>query len=57
MITSERSTVFSIEISKFSQGRKYGPEALQSQSLAVFQEYHFHKLCHDVSIHEQKSAC
>lgn len=57
MITFEGSTDFSTEVSEFTQGRKYSPEALQSQSLAVFQKYHFHKLCHDVNIHEQRSAC
>lgn len=57
MVTCEGSTDFSTELSEFTQGRKYGPEALQSQSLAVFQKYHFHKLCHDINIHEQRSAC
>lgn len=35
MITCERSTDFSIEVSEFTQGRNYGLEALQSQSSAV----------------------
>lgn len=38
------STDFSIKVSEFTQNRKYGPEALQPQSLAVFQKCHFHKL-------------
>lgn len=33
-ITCEGSTDFSMEISEFTQGRKYVPEALQTQSSA-----------------------
>ena len=33
-ITCEESTDFSIEVSEFTQGRKYIPEALQPQSSA-----------------------
>jgi len=50
MITFLGSTDFSTEVSEFTQGRKYGLEALQSQSLAVFQKHC--SLYHDVNIHE-----
>lgn len=54
MITCEGSTDFSVEVSVFTQGRIYVPVLLW-QDLSVFLKYHFHRLSHDVNIHEQRS--
>lgn len=51
MITCEGSTDSSVEVSVFTQGRKYVP-VLQSQDLSVFLKYHFDTLCC-----EKRSTC